>query len=49
MIILLKTHPIVRWAIVIVGLIVVIKFLLGWARKRAFGKIDRGLSSGFSK
>ena len=46
--ILLMIHSIVRWLIVIVGVIAIIKFLAGWARKAAFDKMDRGLSSGFS-
>ena len=46
--ILLGLHSIVRWVIVIVGLIAIVKFLLGMARKGEFGKMDRGLSAGFS-
>jgi hypothetical protein len=48
MAILLEIHSILRWLIVIVGLVAIVKFLVGWARKSAFGKMDRGLSSGFS-
>lgn len=48
MLILLEVHSIVRWAIVIVGVIATIKFLIGLARKSSFDKMDRGLSSGFS-
>ena len=48
MVILLDIHSILRWIIVIVGFIAIAKFLIGWARKSAFGKMDRGLSSGFS-
>ena len=44
----LTIHSIIRWAIVIVGLVAIVKFLLGWARKSEFGKADRGLSAGFS-
>jgi hypothetical protein len=46
--ILLVIHSILRWIIIIVGLIAVIKFLIGWVRKSEFGGMDRGLSSGFS-
>ena len=46
--ILLGLHSIVRWVIVIVGLIAIVKFLTGMARKGEFGKMDRGLSAGFS-
>ena len=45
---LLEIHSIVRWLIVVVGIVAIIKFAIGWARKSAFDKMDRGLSSGFS-
>ena len=48
MAILLEIHSSLRWIIVVVGLIAVIKFLIGMVRKEGFGKMDRGLSSGFS-
>jgi len=48
MVILLEIHSIMRWIIVAVGFIAIIKFLIGMARKSPFGKMDRGLSSGFS-
>jgi uncharacterized membrane protein YecN with MAPEG domain len=48
MVILLEIHSILRWIIVILGLLAIIKFLIGMARKSPFGKMDRGLSSGFS-
>lgn len=44
----LMLHSILRWAIVVVGLIALIKFLVGWARKSEFAKMDRGLRAGFS-
>ena len=44
----LMLHSIVRWLIVFVGFIALIKFLIGWARKSEFTKMDRGLSAGFS-
>jgi hypothetical protein len=45
---LLSLHSIVRWLIVVVGVVALVKFALGLAQKSAFGKMDRGLSSGFS-
>jgi hypothetical protein len=48
MLILLEIHSIVRWLIVVVGFVAIVKFLVGWARKSAFDKMDRGLSAGFS-
>ena len=44
----LMFHSIVRWLIVLVGLVALVKFLIGWARKSEFSKMDRGLSAGFS-
>ncbi len=46
--ILLMIHSIVRWAIVGVAVIALVKFALGWLRKMAFTGMDRGLTSGFS-
>jgi len=48
MAVLLEIHSILRWLIVILGLVAIVKILIGWARKSAFEKMDRGLSSGFS-
>jgi multisubunit Na+/H+ antiporter MnhB subunit len=45
---LLMLHSILRWGIVLVGLLALVKFLVGWARKSEFAKMDRGLSAGFS-
>ncbi len=45
---LLTLHSIVRWAIVIAGVVAFFKFLTGWIRKSEFTKMDRGLSAGFS-
>ena len=45
---LISLHSILRWIIVIVGLAAVLNFLVGWARKSAFSKMDRGLASAFS-
>lgn len=46
--ILLMLHSIVRWIIVVLGLIAIVKFLVGMIRKNEFDKMDRGLSAGFS-
>jgi hypothetical protein len=48
MAILLEIHSILRWLVVILGLIAIVKFLIGWVAKSEFGKMDRGLSAGFS-
>lgn len=45
---ILTLHSILRWAIVVVGLLAMVKFLFGWAGKSEYGRIDRGLSAGFS-
>jgi hypothetical protein len=41
-------HSIVRWIIVGVGVIALVKFLIGWLGNGRFAGMDRGLSSGFS-
>ena len=46
--ILLMIHSIVRWLIVILGLVALVKFAIGLIQRSTFGKMDRGLSSGFS-
>ena len=48
MLILFEIHSFVRWLIVIVGIVALVKFAIGLARKGAWDKMDRGLSSGFS-
>jgi len=45
---LLIAHSDLRWLILIVALIAVLKFAWGWLRGGAFEKMDRGLASGFS-
>jgi len=45
---LLIAHSYLRWLILIVALIAVLKFAWGWLRGGAFEKLDRGLASGFS-
>jgi len=46
--ILLTIHSVVRWAIILVAVIAVVKFALGWLRGGQFGGMDRGLAAGFS-
>ena len=46
--VLLTIHSFVRWLIVIVALVAVVKFALGWRRGDAFQSMDRGIASGFS-
>ncbi|MCA9975298.1 MAG: hypothetical protein KC413_06090 [Anaerolineales bacterium] len=46
--ILLTIHSIVRWFIVVVGLIALVKFAIGWLGNGRFAGMDRGLTSGFS-
>jgi hypothetical protein len=48
MLILLEIHSIVRWLIIVVGVVAILKFIFGLARKSAFDKMDPGLSAGFS-
>jgi hypothetical protein len=46
---LLLIHSYLRWLILLVAVIAVIKFALGWLRGGvAFKGMDRGLASGFS-
>ena len=44
----LMLHSILRWVIIVVGFIALVKFLMGWVGKTEFAKMDRGLSAGFS-
>lgn len=46
--ILFIVHSYFRWLIVIVALVAVVKFVIGWQRGSAFENIDRRLASGFS-
>jgi uncharacterized membrane protein YphA (DoxX/SURF4 family) len=46
--ILLALHSLVRWVIIFVALIAIVKFTIGWAGDSLFKAMDRGLASGFS-
>lgn len=46
--ILLTIHSIVRWVILLVAVVAIVKFALGWLRGGQFGGMDRGLTAGFS-
>ncbi|GAB4581159.1 MAG: hypothetical protein Fur0022_39060 [Anaerolineales bacterium] len=46
--IVLMIHSIVRWAIVVIGVIALVKLGIGWLRGQTFKGMDRGLVSGFS-
>ncbi len=46
--ILLMVHSILRWLVVLVGVLALAKFAAGWAQKKPYSKMDRGLSAGFS-
>ncbi len=46
--ILLMIHSIVRWLIVLVAAIALVKFAIGWLQGGTFKGMDRGLGSGFS-
>ncbi len=46
--ILLTLHSLLRWLIVILGVLALLKFLFGWLARKRFSKMDRALSAGFS-
>jgi hypothetical protein len=46
--ILLMLHSILRWIILLIAVIAIVKFALGWLQGGAFKGMDRGLMSGFS-
>jgi hypothetical protein len=48
MTVLLTIHSIVRWTIVLVAVIAIVKFAMGWLQKQSFDKMSNGLSSGFN-
>jgi len=46
--ILLVVHSGLRWFILVIAAIAILKFLIGWLRRSQFQGMDRGLMSGFS-
>jgi hypothetical protein len=46
--IVLGIHSLVRWLILVVAVVAIVKFALGWLRRAEGDKMDRGLMSGFS-
>jgi hypothetical protein len=46
--ILLTVHSIIRWIIIVVAALAIIKFTIGWAGNGVFQGMDRGLAAGFS-
>ena len=45
---LLAIHAVVRWVIVIIGIIAVCTLAQGWLSKRPYSRFDRGISLSFS-
>jgi hypothetical protein len=45
---LLIAHSHLRWLILVVALVAVVKFAWGWLRGGSFQRMDSGLASGFS-
>jgi len=45
---LLAIHSFVRWIIILVAVVTIIKFAIGWAANSLFKAVDHGLASGFS-
>jgi hypothetical protein len=46
--ILLMAHSGLRWLVLLVALIAIVKFLLGWLTRSSFKGMDRGLMAGYS-
>lgn len=46
--ILLVIHSHTRWLILLVALVAIVKFAIGWLRGGSFKGMDRGLAAGFS-
>lgn len=45
--ILLIVHSALRWAIVVIAVLAILKFSIGWAVNGSFKGMDRGLAAGF--
>jgi hypothetical protein len=48
MYILLIAHSLLRWLILLVAVIAIVKYLVGWLAKSQFKGMDSGLMAGFS-
>lgn len=46
--ILLMAHSGIRWLVLLVAVIAIVKFLIGWLRGSQFKGMDRGLMAGFN-
>lgn len=46
--ILLNAHSGIRWLILLIAVIAIIKYLIGWLQRGQFKGMDRGLMAGFS-
>lgn len=46
--IVLMFHSIFRWIILLVAVLALVKYVIGWAGKGMFGGMDRGLASGYA-
>lgn len=46
--ILLMAHSMLRWLILLLAVITIVKYLIGWFANSQFKSMDRGLMSGFS-
>jgi hypothetical protein len=46
--ILLMAHSLLRWLILLLAVITMVKYLIGWFGNSQFKSMDRGLMSGFS-
>ena len=45
---LIAIHSFIRWIIMAVAVVAIVKFAVGWAANSLFKGMDRGLASGFS-
>lgn len=46
--VLLMAHSVLRWLILLLAVITIAKYLIGWFGNSPFKSMDRGLMSGFS-
>ena len=46
--ILLMAHSGIRWLVLLIAVIAIVKFLIGWLRGSQFKGMDRGLMAGFN-